>query len=106
MQKLPRRYILRNPFGRFDGPAGGGRGADDGADSRRVQICMYLYARRMGQPTQKSKKLYGKVKHRSSPVISSRQRPKRARPGGARDVDRGAGSHTPSTASDIHPSPK
>ena len=32
--------------------------------------------------------------------LTSRQRPKRARSGGARDVRRGAGRHTPSTASE------
>ena len=59
-----------------------------------------------GSTHTESNKLYRKVKHRSRPNFSSRQRPKRApirrrsRSGGARDVSRGAGSHTPSTASE------
>jgi len=54
-----------------------------------------------GSTHTESNKLYRKVKQRARPKPSSRQRPQSApRSGGARDVGKGAGSHTPSTVSE------
>jgi len=54
-----------------------------------------------GSTHTESNKLYRKVKHRARPTRFHANGQSAPRSGGARDVGRSAGSHTPSTASEL-----
>jgi len=58
------------------------------------------YARRMGQPTQRSTNYTARSNIETAQIFLHANGQSAPRSGGARDVGRGAGSHTPSTASE------
>jgi len=60
----------------------------------------YCYARRMGQPTQRATNYTAKSNIETAQIILHANGQSAPRSGGACDVCRGAGSHTPSTASE------
>ena len=59
-----------------------------------------MYARRMGQPTQRATNYTARSNIEPAQIFLHANGQSAPRSGGARDVGRGAGSHTPSTASD------
>jgi len=58
------------------------------------------YARRMGQPTQRATNYTARSNIEPAQIFLHANGQSAPRSGGARDVGRGAGSHTPSTASE------
>jgi len=58
------------------------------------------YARRMGQPTQRATNYTARSNIEPAQILLHANGQSAPRSGGARDVGRGAGSHTPSTASE------